>query len=439
MSLDTARETVGEIRQQLDRRRRAAAAAWNLTDEIVLIGAGEPLLVPGRDDRTYPFRSHSEYFYLTDRERPGGVLAFDPEEGWVEFVAPVTQKELLWSGTEGLEEGVPEGTCSRDDLPAWLEARRGRPCIMLGASLPEIASDARLDEELRYLLTGVRRAKDEVELARMRNAERATRAGHLAVAAMIEDGRTERELQVELEAEFFRNGADALAYDTIVGGGPHSAVLHFAPTSRPLAEGELVLIDAGGEYRGYASDITRTYPVSGAFSPEQEALYAVVRAALDAAIQSCEPGAEWRDVHRVAALVIGDGLVQLGILRGAVESLFERGAITLFFPHGVGHMVGLGIRDAGGVERGREPPGAGYPPFRVDLALQVGYTMTIEPGIYFVPPLLSDRKTREPLRDAVDWHRVDRMFDFGGIRLEDNVLITPDGCEVLTREAPFVD
>src|ERR671935_965126 len=437
MSLDTARETVGEIRQQLDRRRRAAAAAWNLTDEIVLIGAGEPLLVPGRDDRTYPFRSHSEYFYLTDRERPGGVLAFDPEEGWVEFVAPVTQKELLWSGTEGLEEGVPEGTCSRDDLPAWLEARRGRPCIMLGAPLPEIASDARLDEELRYLLTGVRRAKDEVELARMRNAERATRAGHLAVAAMIEDGRTERELQVELEAEFFRNGADALAYDTIVGGGPHSAVLHFAPTARPLAGGELVLIDAGGEYRGYASDVTRTYPVSGTFTVEQAHLYATVRAALETAIRACGPGVEWREVHRSAALVIGEGLVELGILRGDVESLFERGAISLFFPHGVGHMVGLGVRDAGGVLSGRPDPGPGFPRLRVDLPLQRGYTMTVEPGIYFIPAMVSDSTRREVLSDAVDWDRVDAMLDFGGIRLEDNILITEDGCEVLTSDVPL--
>src|ERR671922_2893570 len=98
MSLDTASETLGEVRQQLDRRRRAAAAAWNLTDEVVLIGAGEPLPVPGRDDRTYPFRSHSEYFYLTDRERPGGVLAFDSVDGWVDFVVPVTRDERLWEG-----------------------------------------------------------------------------------------------------------------------------------------------------------------------------------------------------------------------------------------------------------------------------------------------------------------------------------------------------
>src|ERR671931_282285 len=129
---------MADIAQQLERRRAAAADAWDVRDAVVLVAAGDAIPVPGRGDRTYPFRAHSEYLYLTDRERPGGVLAFDPGEGWVEFVAPVTQKELLWSGTEGLEEGVPEGTGSRDDLPAWLEARRGRRCVMLGAPVPGI-------------------------------------------------------------------------------------------------------------------------------------------------------------------------------------------------------------------------------------------------------------------------------------------------------------
>jgi Xaa-Pro aminopeptidase len=174
-------------------------------------------------------------------------------------------------------------------------------------------------------------------------------------------------------------------------------------------------------------------------SAEQQALYAIVRSALEAGIAACRPGVEWRDVHRTAALTIGEGLVDFGLLRGDPESLFERGAITLFFPHGVGHMVGLGVRDAGGAERGREPPGAGYPALRVDLPLEAAWTMTVEPGVYFVPPLLSDPETRKGLRDAVDWDRVDRMLDFGGIRLEDDVVITPDGCDVLTRSVPLVD
>lgn len=161
------------IAAQLRRRRYTAAAAWDLSDEFVVIGAGEPIPIPGRYDRTYPFRAHSEYFYLTDRERPGGALAFDPGEGWVEFVAPVTREELLWSGFDGAKEGVLEGARAVAELSEWLERRRGRRCGCLGAAVPGVSSDPELDEELRYALTQVRRPKDEVELARMKRAEQA--------------------------------------------------------------------------------------------------------------------------------------------------------------------------------------------------------------------------------------------------------------------------
>jgi Xaa-Pro aminopeptidase len=424
---------------QLTRRRAAAIDAWNLTDELVLVGAGEPIPVPGRYDLTYPFRAHSEYLYLTDRERPGGVLAFDPADGWTDFVEPVTREELLWSGVDGLEEGVPDGAQPVSELTAWLDARRDRRCGCLGAGVPGVSSDAELDEELRYALTHVRRPKDEVELARMRTAEQATRAGFAALEPLIEPGRTERELQIELEAQFFRGGADGLAFETIVAGGAHSAVLHFAPTGRAFRDGELALIDAGGEYRGYASDVTRTYPVSGSFTAEQTHVHATVAQALRTAIETCRAGAEWRDVHRAAALVIADGLVDFGILRGEPDALFERGAVSLFFPHGVGHMVGLGVRDAGGVVRGRSQPGPGFPNLRVDLPLERDYAMTVEPGVYFIPAMLGDGTTRQELRDAVDWDRVDSLLDFGGVRLEENVLITDDGCEVLTSDIPLAN
>jgi Xaa-Pro aminopeptidase len=422
------------IAVQLERRRRAAAERWQLEDQVVLIGAGDKIPVPGRGDRTYPFRAHSEYLYLTDRERPGGVLAFDPHEGWVDFVVPVTREERLWEGAAADEpEGVPVA-----ELAAWLEQRNGRPVACLGAAVPDVASAARLEADLRYALNDVRRRKDAVELARMRAAERATRAGFAAIAPLIEPGRSERELQIELEAAFFRNGADFLAFDTIVGSGPNSAVLHFPPTSRRLADGELILIDAGAEYRGYASDITRTYPASGGFTPEQQGLYAIVAAASERATERCTAGTEWRDVHRTAALVVAEGLVELGLLRGEPESLVERGAQALFFPHGIGHMLGLGIRDAGEILRGREPPEDEFPRLRVDLPLLPGHVFTVEPGIYFVPALLDDADLRGRHRDAVDWERAEAMLGLGGIRIENNVLITEDGNEVLTADVPLL-
>jgi Xaa-Pro aminopeptidase len=422
------------VTAQLERRRRAAAEAWSLEGgQAVVVGAGTPIPVPGRADRTYRFYAHSEYLYLTDRERPGAVLAFDPGEGWFDFVPPPTIEELLWSGAPAAEPGI-----STEELPGWLEARKGARIANLGAAVEGVESDTDLEADLRYALNRIRRVKDEVELERMRHAERATKAGFAVATELIAPGRSERELQIEIEAAFLRGGADGVAYETIVGGGPNSAVLHFPPSARVCADGELVLIDAGAEVRGYASDITRTYPVSGSFTPEQEALHTLVAAALTAAIEQCRPGTEWLDVHAVAAGVIAAGLVDFGLLRGGTDALVESGAVALFFPHGIGHMVGLGIRDAGEVLRGRAGTRPGFPPVRVDLPLEAGHCFTVEPGIYFVPALLQDGERRRTHADGVDWDRVDRMLDFGGIRIEHNVLVTDGGCEVLTADVPLL-
>lgn len=411
------------MEQFLERRRVATAVAWDLHDGVVLVAAGDEIPVPGRGDRTYPFRAHSEYLYLTDRERPGGVLAFDPGEGWVEFVAPVTAEELLWTGLEGDREGVPEGTRPLDELQAFVS---GRPVRRLGVT-PEP------DAELRDALIRVRRPKDDVELERMRAAARATRDGFAELVPLIEPGRSERELQVALEAAFLRNGGDFLAFETIVAAGDHAAVLHFAPTARALRDGELLLVDAGAEFRGYASDVTRTYAVGGALAPEQALVYETVRQAGEAAIAACGPGVEWRAVHRAAALVVADGLVELGILRGRRESLVESGAVTLFFPHGIGHMVGLGIRDTGPASDETREPVPGLPRLRVDIPLAPRQAWTVEPGVYFVPALLARARDR----DDLVWDRVDQLRGFGGVRLEHNVLIGDDGCELLTAAVPL--
>jgi len=414
---------MADVAQELERRRATAADAWDVRDAVVLVAAGDEIPVPGRGDRTYPFRAHSEYLYLTDRERPGGVLALDPGDGWVEFVAPVTAEELLWSGLEGDREGVPEGTRPLDELEAWL---RGRPVRWLGAA-------AGADSELRDALIRVRRPKDDVELERMRVAAEATRAGFAEVVALVEPGRTERELQVALEAVFLRAGGDFLAFEAIVAAGDHAAVLHFSPTARELRDGELLLIDAGAEHRGYASDVTRTYAVGGALDARQRLVWETVRRAVEAAIAACEPGVEWRHVHRTAALVVAEGLAELGVLRGPAETLVESGAVTLFFPHGVGHMVGLGVRDAGAASDEARDPEPGLPRLRVDVPLEPRHAWTVEPGVYFVPALLARHRGRHD----VDWSRVDDLLGFGGVRIEQNVLITDDGCEVLTRAIPL--
>jgi Xaa-Pro aminopeptidase len=329
-------------------------------------------------------------------------------------------------------EGQPIG-----ELASWLEARQRRPIACLGAPVDEVTSDGDLEAWTREVLNDVRRQKDDIELERMRRAEGATRAGFAAVVQLVHPGVSDRELQIEIEASFFRNGADALAYETIVGSGANSAILHAPPSSRRATNGELVLIDAGGEYRGYASDVTRAYPVSGRFTAEQAELHEIVRRALVAAIARCIAGTEWVDVHSTAARVIAEGLVEFGLLRGDADSIIERGAQSAFFPHGVGHMVGLGIRDASAALPGRKRPDDEFPRLRMDLPLLPRYVVTVEPGIYFVPALIEDAEFRERYGDAVDWERAERMLEFGGIRIEHNVPVTEDEPEVLTDQIPI--
>jgi Xaa-Pro aminopeptidase len=426
-----------DIATQIRRRQAAAADVWQLRDEIVLVGAGEPIHVPGRADITYPFVAHSEYYWLTDRNRPGGVLAFDPGEGWFDFPAPVTVADRLWSGAADAESGRP----TTDELSAWLkDGDRIRRAVWLGVPSPAVSGTGgdQLTERLRLQLSAARRPKDAVELERMRAAQRSTRAAFARVAEFLADGVTERQAQIELESAAFRHGAAAMGYDTIIGSGPNAAVLHFMPTDRVMRRGELVLIDAGAQQLGYVSDITRTFCVGGVMTETQQELHAIVHSALLAAIERVAPGVEWREVHRTAAQTIADGLVAAGLLRGDVDSLVESGAVGLFFPHGIGHLVGLGVRDAGEplYERRHQPPP--YPNLRIDLPLEPGMVVTVEPGVYFVPALLQDPERRARHRDEVDWDRVDRMLGFGGIRIEDNLLVTADGHEVITADVPLL-
>ena len=428
----TAEESDDAVTKAIEHRRRAIEAEWSELGAVVLIGAGHPIPIPGRADRVYPFLAHSEYFYLTDHQRPGAVLAYDPQEGWSEFVPAISADERLWSGALSDLAGTPAS-----ELGPWLERRRGRRIAQLGAPIPNAPSDAAVAAELRTHMDRVRRRKDDVELARMRLAADATSAGFAAVVPFIAPGISERTLQIEIEAGFFRHGADTVAYDSIIASGPNAAVLHHLPTQRLLRGGELVLIDAGAECRGYDCDVTRTYAVSGKFSGEQADVYALVLRVQRAAIERCRAGVEYRDIHLAAALDVAQGLVDAGFLRGKAADLVEQGASALFFPHGIGHMVGLGVRDAGGYLPGRSRSEAPVLRFlRIDLPLEPGHVVTIEPGIYFPPHVLEEPEIRRQHRDTVVWNRVDKLRGFGGIRIEDNVLIRDGGNEVLTRAIP---
>ncbi len=417
--------------RHLEARRARAAAAWNLRDEIVLIPAGDHVSILGAADQTYPFVAHAEYFWLADHESPGAVMAFDPKAGWTDFVPETTVAERVWEG-RGDAPGTP-----KSKLDAWLAARAGRPVISLGAAQPNAGvTDARVNE-LREALLHARRPKDEVELARLRAACAASAAGFARAVPMIRAGVTERAIRIEMEAEFFRAGADRTGYGTIVGAGSHSGVLHFEPGERTVKPGDTVLIDAGAEVRRYTADYTRTYRAAGGDDGFFRELYALVLAIEERGVARCVRGAEWRDVHMAASREVAEGLAAMGLLKGDADTLVERDVHALFFPHGLGHMVGLGVRDASGYLPGRtRSTRPGLSALRTDLPLDVDYVITVEPGIYFIPALLNDPATRAKYADCIAWDRVDAQKEFGGIRIEDNVRVTDGAPEVLTAAVP---
>lgn len=282
----------------------------------------------------------------------------------------------------------------------------------------------------------LRRIKDNVEIDRIREAVRASAAGFEAGARALSPGVSERALAVEIESGFFRAGADRTGYGTIVGIGTNAAVLHVSPSSRQASPGDLVLIDAGAEVRRYTADVTRTL-VCGRPSTAASELIDVVRRALVAGVDGCRPGVEWRDLHLRVAHVIADGLVQMGVLRGGPSSLVEQDAHAVFFPHGLGHLVGLGVRDASGYLPGRTRstrPGLAF--LRMDLPLRAGYVTTVEPGVYFIPALINNPDRRSRHADAINWSKAESLVSLGGVRLEENILVTEQGPENLTSGIP---
>jgi Xaa-Pro aminopeptidase len=421
--------------RNLAERRARLADALQLIDEILIVGAGEPVPLPEGSDQTYPFRAHSEYFYLTGVDAPGGVVAFDPKERsgerWFLFVPDVTEAERIWEGR------TQQGGRSLSALEPWLTARRGRPVVNLGERLRGVRSDDMLISRAREQFTHARRPKDATELRMLRHAANATAQGFSAIRKYLRPGVTERALQIELETAFYRAGADRTGYGTTVASGPNAAILHFAPSQRKVRRGDFVLVDAGAEAGRYVSDVTRTFVAGGKASSFQRELFELVLAVEEAGISRCVPGAEWKEIHLQAATELTAGLVEMDLMRGTPESLVEQGAHTLFFPHGLGHLVGLGVRDASGRLPGRaKDHSPALESLRMDLPLAAGYVTTVEPGLYFIPAILNDPQRRKRYRTCVNWSLVERHLGIGGVRIEDCVLVTDRQPEVLTVGIP---
>lgn len=410
-----------------ERRRRAAAELDPVLSpsDVLLIFAGEPIPKPGGLDQTYEFLPHPDYYWLTGSRRSHGVLWYSKNEGWVDFVKPVSKDELLWEGNPV----VPEGR-NLAELDSWLGEIQP---VFLGQPSAKVQEEYKgeYDPQVQEALNRARRVKDSEEITLIRALAGAAEKGYAELRKFIRPGVTEREIQIAFETEVLKAGAEKFPYTTIVGSGVNSATLHALPTLRKVQPGELVLVDAGADLADYCVDITRVFAADGSFSPRQQEIYDIVLRAQEAGIALCTPGTPWKSVHEAAARVIADGLRQLGILMGDVDGLLESGAVANFFPHGVGHMVGLRVRDVGG-DVTKAPGTAAGVRLRFNLPLEAGFVVTVEPGLYFVPAILGDAERREKFRLQVNWEEAEKWRSFGGVRIEDDVLVTTAGPDVLT-------
>jgi Xaa-Pro aminopeptidase len=394
---------------------------------------------PGRvrsRDVEYPYRQDSDFFYLTGFAEPEAIAVLAPGRQKGEYLLFCRERDATRETWDGARAG-PERAVSdygADDafpvsdvdeiLPGLIE-RSERVYYTMGAN-PEF--DARLigwvtalrsrgspgthtpDEfvALDHMLHDLRLYKSRAEIACMRRAAAVAVNAHLRAMAVCRPGLHEYEIEAEFLHEFRRNGMRP-SYLPIVGSGPNACILHYSANARQMQEGELLLVDAGCEFDCYASDVTRTYPVGGRFSPAQRAIYDIVLEAHGAALKAVRPGNHWNDPHDAAVRVISRGLRRLGLLKGSVAAIIRARQYREFFMHRTGHWLGMDVHDVGDYKVGDQ--------WRL---LEPGMTLTIEPGIYIAPGSRG----------------VGRRWQGIGVRIEDDVLVTREGAEVLTGGLP---
>jgi Xaa-Pro aminopeptidase len=387
-------------------------------------------------DSLYPFRHDSYFYYLSGFPEPEAVVALvaGPDaDRHVLFCRERNEEREIWDGfrygpdaareifgfdeahpISELESMLPEMAADRPALftplgqfEPWdrkvgdlLNEVRGR--VRTGVAAPEEIVD------VRSMLDAMRLVKHDHELALMRRACAISSAAHRRAMRVTRPGMVEYQVEAELLHEFLREGAQAVAYNSIVASGPNACVHHYRDNNRPLNDGELLLIDAGCEFQGYASDITRTFPVNGRFSGPQKAVYEAVLAAQLACIDAVRPGAPFHDYHRVAERVLAQAFIDLGLLAGSLDAVLESGSYKQFYMHRAGHWLGMDVHDAGLYQAHGE-----------SVRLAPGMVLTVEPGAYIRPA-----------------DNVPERFWNIGVRIEDDVLVTAHGVENLTEATP---
>jgi Xaa-Pro aminopeptidase len=450
-----------EIDTAADRHaRRREALRRGVGHGVILIPSNTPSWRGA--DNLYPFRQNSNLLYLAPISRPGVLLVLDVEEGKDILFAPAEDSDdLVWHGPrtpvrdEAAAFGI-EDVRDGSDLPRFLDDVRasGRklqlPPIFQPGVREEIAAwlgiapeglEARVSPELVRALGELRLRKDAHEVEEIERALTTTAEMFGAAMRAARPGVPEAGIVGEMARVAFAANMP-FSFNPIVT--VRGEVLHMETYANVLAEGDLLLLDAGLESpAGYASDITRTIPVSGTFSDRQRAVYEVVLAAQLAAIAEMVPGASFRAVHDRASRVVAKGLIDLGLMRGDAAEVVAAGAHALFFAHGLGHPLGLDVHDVHDLgddvsypaDQGRsEQFGTRF--LRFARTLDEGMVMTVEPGIYFIPALIDRWRREQRHATFIDYDAVEEYRSFGGVRIEDDVLVEATGARVLGPAIP---
>ncbi|MCC7410646.1 MAG: Xaa-Pro aminopeptidase [Gammaproteobacteria bacterium] len=395
-----------------------------------------PVRIRNRDVE-YPYRPDSDFYYLTGFPEPEAVAVLVPDRAQGEYILFCRERDPereLWDGPRaglegacelyGADDAFPFG--DMDDIVPGLMENKERVYYTMGLD-PDfdkrvlswvnqvrhrVRSGITAPDEfvsLGHALHEMRLYKSKQEVKAMRRAASISCAAHRRAMSVSSPGLREYQLEAELQYAFMQGGARAPAYQSIVGAGANGCVLHYTLNDAVMEDGDLVLIDAGAEYDGYASDITRTFPAGGRFSPAQRAVYEVVLEAQLAAIDKVRPGNHWNDPHEAAVRALTRGLVELGILKGRVSTLIKDEAYRRYYMHRTGHWLGMDVHDVGDYKVAGE--------WRL---LEPGMVLTVEPGLYLAAGIKGLPK---------------RYWNIG-VRIEDDVLVTADGHEVLSAAAP---
>jgi Xaa-Pro aminopeptidase len=428
------------------------------------------LLFPGNKEsaynyraNTYAFRQDSTFLYLFGLDEPDliGMIDLDENKDSI-FGNDPDIEDIIWSGPQpklsdkALKVGVKNsGTINSLFLILSEASQKGRKvhftppyradtAILLESflGLHHASVQKYVSVELIKALTDLRSIKEECEIVEIEKMEEVAYDMHTSVMKRAKAGVYEKELTGIIEGIASAYGY-GISFPVILSG--HGETLHNHHHGNYLKNGDLLICDAGAESElHYASDITRTTPVGGRFSNQQKEIYEIVLNANQQVIKTCKPGIPYTDIHIMAASTIASGLKELGLMHGNIDDAVKNGAHALFFPHGLGHMLGLDVHDmenygedlVGYDETIKRSTQFGTAYLRLAKKLQPGFVITDEPGIYFIPELISKWKQEKKFEEFIDYTKVEKYIGFGGIRIEDNLLITSDGCRLLGKPIP---